>query len=114
MLPRPPISTRTDTLFPYTTLFRSQQKATDAGTGEQAGGRRAEAAEADDQYRRIAQQLLSVDADFAQDDLATVAREIGHGSRPPVARSRPSRSRRVVIAAQPASANSLRTAAACS
>src|SRR3546814_17678851 len=23
MLPRPPISTRTDTLFPYTTLFRS-------------------------------------------------------------------------------------------
>src|SRR3546814_1701045 len=25
MLRRPPISTRTDTLFPYTTLFRSQQ-----------------------------------------------------------------------------------------
>src|SRR3546814_10225352 len=24
MIPRPPISTRTDTLFPYTTLFRSQ------------------------------------------------------------------------------------------
>src|SRR3546814_17975912 len=23
MIPRPPISTRTDTLFPYTTLFRS-------------------------------------------------------------------------------------------
>src|SRR3546814_2640138 len=26
MLPRPPRSTRTDTLFPYTTLFRSQQQ----------------------------------------------------------------------------------------
>src|SRR3546814_12246512 len=27
MLRRPPRSTRTDTLFPYTTLFRSQQRA---------------------------------------------------------------------------------------
>src|SRR3546814_5485994 len=27
MLRRPPRSTRTDTLFPYTTLFRSRQKA---------------------------------------------------------------------------------------
>src|SRR3546814_5991256 len=26
MIPRPPRSTRTDTLFPYTTLFRSDQK----------------------------------------------------------------------------------------
>src|SRR3546814_13269439 len=27
MIRRPPRSTRTDTLFPYTTLFRSQEKA---------------------------------------------------------------------------------------
>src|SRR3546814_20031564 len=27
MIRRPPISTRTDTLFPYTTLFRSKAKA---------------------------------------------------------------------------------------
>src|SRR3546814_16737408 len=27
MIRRPPRSTRTDTLFPYTTLFRSQQRA---------------------------------------------------------------------------------------
>src|SRR3546814_11211245 len=27
MIRRPPISTRTDTLFPYTTLFRSPQQA---------------------------------------------------------------------------------------
>src|SRR3546814_5769965 len=34
MIRRPPRSTRTDTLFPYTTLFRSQH---DAGQGEQSG-----------------------------------------------------------------------------
>src|SRR3546814_11937705 len=28
MIPRPPRSTRTDTLFPYTTLFRSQDPGT--------------------------------------------------------------------------------------
>src|SRR3546814_205805 len=31
MIRRPPRSTRTDTLFPYTTLFRSQGKEADAG-----------------------------------------------------------------------------------
>src|SRR3546814_5829408 len=30
MIPRPPRSTRTDTLFPYTTLFRSQPSGTTA------------------------------------------------------------------------------------
>src|SRR3546814_15599077 len=30
MIRRPPRSTRTDTLFPYTTLFRSRQRAEDA------------------------------------------------------------------------------------
>src|SRR3546814_5939684 len=38
MIRRPPRSTRTDTLFPYTTLFRS-----DSGTGDRArDGRRAQ------------------------------------------------------------------------
>src|SRR3546814_7888407 len=32
MIRRPPISTRTDTLFPYTTLFRSQFKVSQEGT----------------------------------------------------------------------------------
>src|SRR3546814_14314237 len=31
MIRRPPRSTRTDTLFPYTTLFRSQQQTADDG-----------------------------------------------------------------------------------
>src|SRR3546814_3621501 len=33
MIRRPPRSTRTDTLFPYTTLFRSWQHLTDSGHG---------------------------------------------------------------------------------
>src|SRR3546814_3670103 len=36
MIRRPPRSTRTDTLFPYTTLFRSAAYAV-AGAGRQAG-----------------------------------------------------------------------------
>src|SRR3546814_4888208 len=37
MIRRPPRSTRTDTLFPYTTLFRSERAVLSAATG--AGGR---------------------------------------------------------------------------
>src|SRR3546814_17340146 len=40
MIPRPPRSTRTDTLFPYTSLFRAPQG--EVRDGEAAGGRRAE------------------------------------------------------------------------
>src|SRR3546814_15788964 len=35
MIRRPPRSTRTDTLFPYTTLFRSAEAAADDRTNEQ-------------------------------------------------------------------------------
>src|SRR3546814_13237878 len=34
MIRRPPISTRTDTLFPYTTLFRSGPQAVGGAEGE--------------------------------------------------------------------------------
>src|SRR3546814_10299142 len=37
MLRRPPISTRTDTLFPYTTLFRSITSARRLGAGAPSG-----------------------------------------------------------------------------
>src|SRR3546814_5766996 len=40
MIRRPPRSTRTDTLFPYTTLFRSDQRL--ARVGEQLGQPRGE------------------------------------------------------------------------
>src|SRR3546814_16162555 len=42
MIRRPPRSTRTDTLFPYTTLFRSVRRgrgAPDGGSGRQGGDR---------------------------------------------------------------------------
>src|SRR3546814_1629037 len=38
MILRPPRSTRTDTLFPYTTLFRSVRPAQDDGPGSRAVG----------------------------------------------------------------------------
>src|SRR3546814_947686 len=37
MIRRPPRSTRTDTLFPYTTLFRSHDDRSEAGVGELVG-----------------------------------------------------------------------------
>src|SRR3546814_6184956 len=37
MIRRPPRSTRTDTLFPYTTLFRSQDRRGQSGAGVVAG-----------------------------------------------------------------------------
>src|SRR3546814_16544739 len=42
MIRRPPISTRTDTLFPYTTLFRSthRRKGRRLAPGERAADRR--------------------------------------------------------------------------
>src|SRR3546814_16415208 len=39
MIRRPPRSTRTDTLFPYTTLFRSGVTVFHAGTARDADGR---------------------------------------------------------------------------
>src|SRR3546814_19784758 len=49
MIRRPPRSTRTDTLFPYTTLFRSVQKA------EQIEQRRLAAARGTDDRREASQ-----------------------------------------------------------
>src|SRR3546814_3833819 len=40
MMRRPPISTRTDTLFPYTTLFRSPFGPDMAGAAQHVGDRR--------------------------------------------------------------------------
>src|SRR3546814_1903298 len=40
MIRRPPRSTRTDTLFPYTTLFRSHQRRNRRGAARGRGSRR--------------------------------------------------------------------------
>src|SRR3546814_12604256 len=60
MIRRPPRSTRTDTLFPYTTLFRSMMqdgKALQAGTSHYLGTNFAEAAGIQFQDREGAQQF---------------------------------------------------------
>src|SRR3546814_8954036 len=69
MIRRPPRSTRTDTLFPYTTLFRSARRRSrsrlrlsrsaalraDAGRADEGGARRAPPRRTDRQARRIRQ-----------------------------------------------------------
>src|SRR3546814_20302489 len=54
MLPRPPRSTRTDTLFPYTTLFRSLRD----GRGRSARAGRAGAARARPQRSTASPRLV--------------------------------------------------------
>src|SRR3546814_8280879 len=49
MIRRPPISTRTDTLFPYTTLFRSRR----TGTTEVRSGRSGDATRRDHAWRQL-------------------------------------------------------------
>src|SRR3546814_5345627 len=83
MIRRPPRSTRTDTLFPYTTLFRSQQAADDealSGTKlhgrfspARRQGRNGEAAKA---HRTRIAQLRHLRADAHRD-----AAVVEHGGR---------------------------------
>src|SRR3546814_5162186 len=58
MIRRPPRSTRTDTLFPYTTLFRS------------AVARRIQAGERTFQSLHVGEAVLVRNEDFVHDDLA--------------------------------------------
>src|SRR3546814_8061897 len=84
MIRRPPRSTRTDTLFPYTTLFRAlapdmREHARDAGAGDLAGrgrgGDRGRDA-VDDQQRR--RQEAAADAEHAREDSDTAAQQDDH------------------------------------
>src|SRR3546814_10593178 len=52
MIRRPPRSTRTDTLFPYTTLFRSQRRGLALFLLRQKSGRSQRARGSDDRDRR--------------------------------------------------------------
>src|SRR3546814_16561099 len=53
MIRRPPRSTRTDTLFPYTTLFRSEAVGGHQPVHRKAGSRLPVAGDADGQQHRI-------------------------------------------------------------
>src|SRR3546814_6069920 len=72
MVRRPPRSTRTDTLFPYTTLFRSELDALrlGAGTIRDAAGGRAVAARISEQHRRF---------EAGDEALVAVRRRVGEG-----------------------------------
>src|SRR3546814_3121267 len=63
MIRRPPRSTRTDTRFPYTTLFRSRAKAASEAADRRITASAVDSAEA--AVRRIGQDKARVDAEVA-------------------------------------------------
>src|SRR3546814_15265093 len=67
MIRRPPRSTRTDTLFPYTTLFRAALR----GAVEEGGRQRRHAAQGE---RQMPRQLGQRDAGMAADRLRPAPR----------------------------------------
>src|SRR3546814_18065820 len=98
---RPPRSTRTDTLFPYTTLFRSQRQPEDERQAEKAGPRLPECGrqiimlarmvdnvarpEPADAVRRAVEHIISDIVDHERDGepiplIADVEEEIGRAS----------------------------------
>src|SRR3546814_8703861 len=80
MIRRPPRSTRTDTLFPYTTLFRSRGGARKDDRGgsdpEGASGSRSGRSRA----RRVPRVVAVPVADRAADEVQRVVRDHGRGS----------------------------------
>src|SRR3546814_18241011 len=76
MIRRPPRSTRTDTLFPYTTLFRSQ-RAAEPGM---RGGHRGEVKVVLRIGRAVAQQMPALGQHGAQARLVFRLPDIGLGS----------------------------------
>src|SRR3546814_4090763 len=77
MIRRPPRSTRTDTLFPYTTLFRSAGLVDEAGAGLDLGIRRTD--QRLDVLRCIGRTLRQP-ADFLRHHRETFARSEEHTS----------------------------------
>src|SRR3546814_14931377 len=82
MIRRPPRSTRTDTLFPYTTLFRSDQDETDRQRDRQPGGEH-QAAEPQDAADRVErwkgaprrQRAIAVDENVDQHEMTVGGEE---------------------------------------
>src|SRR3546814_17778078 len=88
MLRRPPISTRTDTLFPYTTLFRSLDEKErmlgaighDLRTPLAALRVRIESVDDDNDRQRMAETIAEMNRTL--DDILSLAR-LGRPSEPP-------------------------------
>src|SRR3546814_17321132 len=75
MIRRPPRSTRTDTLFPYTTLFRSEPLLRMIEILEQAIGRKAE-------KQLLPMQDGDVKATYA--DISAISRDLGFAPTTPI------------------------------
>src|SRR3546814_16167141 len=67
MIRRPPRSTRTDTLFPYTTLFRSVRRVLHVDHAQFAG------------VEVVAQRSAAIDALALQDEWRNHGMAVGHG-----------------------------------
>src|SRR3546814_20721196 len=65
MIRRPPRSTRTDTLFPYTTLFRYAEFRQFAKAGDRAAGVALEAEMAGSETRPAREEIVSAQGQFA-------------------------------------------------
>src|SRR3546814_9532758 len=82
MIRRPPRSTRTDTLFPYTTLFRSRARTVAGGVGGGADGGKGDGRRHPDAARRRAARRLRASAHHRHD----AARCGGHANAALLAR----------------------------
>src|SRR3546814_2064437 len=60
MIRRPPRSTRTDTLFPYTTLFRSDQRTTRRSSATPTAHRRCRCARRSEEHTSELQSLMRI------------------------------------------------------
>src|SRR3546814_9301638 len=67
MIRRPPRSTRTDTLFPYTTLFRSEQEGDESGQEQQPSEMAAEPSQGEDEGESESEGEASDDMDEGQE-----------------------------------------------
>src|SRR3546814_10005984 len=87
MRPRPPISTRTYTLFPYTTLFRSEQPVQEDRHQRQRGDL-AVAQELEDVLREVKSRevQLGADMDGAEELVQTIVEVHRQDLRQPIVR----------------------------
>src|SRR3546814_12891847 len=76
MIRRPPRSTRTDTLFPYTTLFRSHSAADEKGEQKKTGG-----ADMAPKHRDRQKDRTDKRGDDREEDDETPVVKIGHRAR---------------------------------
>src|SRR3546814_14723890 len=80
MIRRPPRSTRTDTLFPYTTLFRSVVVAIDADVAGVAAGAAFDAAVVAEHRRRLVARVLALELELAAEE-GVAAAGVDHVAR---------------------------------